>query len=141
MDNRTRLKRLYRLRGVVELHKGQRYRPVKLNGDRRSWNMHHWDCGSSACALGSYALTPYGKRYFYFDGQTPVNLETGAEADDAGADHFGLSPDESRYLFFPEFYQDADDAMDVRPIPPSQVIRHIETVIRRYERGKGDMQQ
>lgn len=137
MDNRTRLKRLYRLRGVVELHKGQRYRPVKLNGERRAWNMLNWDCGSSACALGSYALTPYGKHFFHFEGPVPINSETDAEEEQAGADHFGISKDEAWYLFIPDAYV---EDIGVR-VPPSQVIRHIETVIRRYERGRGDMQQ
>lgn len=124
MDNRTRLNRLKRLRGVVELHKGKRGKPVKLNGISRSWNMMNWDCGTSACALGNYALTPYGKRHFGWPTAGGiVEKTTQLDASRGAAAHFGIRHREAVYLF-----EDNTDA------PPSEIIRRIDVIINRYSK-------
>lgn len=140
MKNQTRLDRLYRLRSVVELHKGKRGKPVKLNGVERKWNMHKWDCGTSACALGSYALTPYGRRHFKVRDNGITHRETGEPDQIGGAEHFGISDEEGEWIFMPPEYL-SPDVYDVMPIAPTKVIAHIDKIIRKYERGEGDMQR
>lgn len=138
MNNRTRLSRLRRLRAVVELHKGSHGSKVQLNGVRRSFNMHWWDCGTSACALGSYALTPYGRRHFELSGNWIEHRESGRSGDMGGAYHFGLSEEEADYLFIPSGYGVEEEDT---PIAPYKVVRHIDVIIRAYERGEGHMQR
>lgn len=139
MKNQTRLDRLHRLRNVVGLHKGQRGKPVQLNGGAWRWNMHFWKCRTRACALGSYALTPYGSRHFKWDTDSnPVLRGTKEVGALAGAEHFGISHQEAKELFIPPAYGVEDD---VTPISPSAVIKHIDRIIKKYEEGVGDMQR
>lgn len=137
MNNRTRLNRLYRLRAVVELHKGQRGKPVKLNGTERTFDMWNWDCGTGACALGSYALTPYGQRHFKWDGSTPLLRGATLSETDAAAAHFGISDGEAEFLFMPHQY----GLNACTPVAPTKVIKHIDQIIRVYKKGEGHMQE
>lgn len=61
---RKRWERLRQLRDVVNRHVGKKGRPVKLGEHSRRWDMYVWECGSSACALGSFALSEYGRSHW-----------------------------------------------------------------------------
>lgn len=64
VSTRLRRKRLMLLREIVERFKHAKTNSyVTLDGQSRRWNMMHWECGTKACALGNYALTPYGRRH------------------------------------------------------------------------------
>jgi len=138
ITNKTRLDRLKRLRDIVELHKGQRGKPVQLNGVSRSWDMYEWGCDTSACALGSYILTPYGRKYFVFDDLgEPVLKDDSREGPIGSASkHFDLTEDEVEWLFMPRHYGIYDNEASIydikASIPPSRVIKRIDFLIKRY---------
>ena len=161
ISNKTRLNRLRRLYETVGLHVGQRGKPVKLNGEHRGWDMNQWECGSSACALGCYALTPYGKRYFTilgvkadeeakngmdYDGPPAPFLKThiknmvsfsDVETIPGAAKHFGITHDEAEWLFMPDAYEGESKVSTVEDgisIPPSLVRKRVARLIRKYEK-------
>lgn len=135
MDNELRLERLRHLLDAVQLFKGSRGKPVRLDGHERRFNMWTWDCGSAACAAGAYKLTPYGMRQ-----------AKGIDHEELAEEHFGLSIDEGQYLFAPDEYftspEERSRAMDEEwSIPPYKVERRIVSMIHKYAAGRGDMQQ
>lgn len=140
MIQEERIYRLRMLRATVAKFVGARGKSVQLDGVARSWNMHWWDCDTSACALGSYALTPFGRKFFRIDEHYDLVLVDDPDEPNirAASKHFHISEEESRRLFMPDqygaFYTD-------EPIPPNQVRDRIDSMIRTYERGQGDEQR
>lgn len=141
---KKRLERLYRLRDVVSLHIGKKSRKVKLDGSWRAWDMDSWDCGTSACAFGCYALTPYGRRHFnrkVCSGEVvaislklPKNVRLehphGIALSNTvvAAVHFGITEGEAGWLFLPTEYNSF-----FTKIPPSQVRKRIDALIKKYQ--------
>lgn len=137
INHKIRANRLQRLHDVVKAHVDAKGTPVKLNGVERSFNMGEWDCGTSACALGSYALTPYGKRYWKWNIASVVN-EVSRECRlkhhslrlpdndnlpviHEAAFHFGITWKEADFLFM------------ALHSSPDEVLRRIKKVQVRYE--------
>lgn len=143
MNNETRLQRLRNLREVVSWHVGQRGKPVRLGGRVRAWDMGEWDspCHTSACALGNYALSKYGQEFFTWSDAQTLKEDFAVKGFRAGAQHFQISVSESRRLFDPVNY--SRELFYAAPfnVPPSWVRDRIDKLIRRYERGQGDMQR
>lgn len=138
MIQEERIYRLRMLRATVAKFVGARGKSVQLDGVARSWNMHWWNCGTSACALGSYALTPFGRKFFRVEGQDIKLLDDRDKEDtEAAADHFHISEEEARHLFMPDQYGASDEG---DPVPPSKVRDRIDSMICKYERGQDDEQ-
>lgn len=146
---KTRMSRLQRLDDVLQLHRESKGKSTKLNGCYRDFNMGEWDCTTSACAFGSYALTPYGKRHFHVAYRQTSSLlspdfegiivhkpstETGI---DAAVEHFGISEDEAEWLFMPYTYKAHDRTG--RAISPYSVQRRVRSLMKKYENGKGEV--
>lgn len=153
IDKETQLYRLGILRDVMQRHADANGKPVKLNGKVRELNMHLWDCGYAACAFGSYCLTPYGQKHFHrvrvgdsqfiFDPKndhirpsTTTLITTFSQA----ADHFGISRDDSVWLFDPDCYDEdervyIDDDGEVI-IPASLVLERVDALIAAIREGR-----
>jgi hypothetical protein len=136
MKNSTRIERLNKLIEVVQLHVGKRGKPVQLNGVSRKWNMDTWDCGTSACALGSAALTPWFRRR----GLTIKDYTPSCKGENglfAAVNFFGISYTEADSIFSPSHYRfysyrGHELVIDEIKVPPTKVIKHIKEVIERY---------
>lgn len=130
MDNATRLERLNRLLDVALIHQEHKGIDTPLNGVSRHFNMNRWDCGTSACLMGSYALTEYGKRFFRWDDNTafrePYLIEDSSEdvCEDA-AEHFGIERQDACRLFDPVYYEG--------PIEPHHAAARVREIIAKYE--------
>lgn len=130
MDNELRLERLRKLRAVVNKHARAHGRAVRLDGVTKGWDMQVWCCNTSACALGSYALTPEGRKYFRMIDVNGRDIDLrgpqGGNAIAAAARHFGISESNAYRLFIPGAYPDPHD------ITPKQVLKRIDELIDKY---------
>ena len=105
--------------------------PTKLNGISRYFNMDKWDCGTSACAYGSYAQsklvdrehfvfrrmysrTNHSDKSVYYIGTVEDDQDLGLSVMESAATHFGITCEESEWLFDPETYlfDEHDDKED-----------------------------
>ena len=98
------------LRKIVQRHVDTGGIDTPLNGVSRDFNMNLWECRTSACALGSYVLSDYGKQFLAIP-----DIEYG-DGYIIGARHFDISENESRWLFDPDQYRDMDK--DGEPFEP-----------------------
>lgn len=110
------IQRLEDLRQVITLFAKAEYNArVKLNGIERRWDMTIWDCGTSACALGSYALSDIGKAN-NFPIQVITTTSDGAMID-ASIDHFDINVQTAHELFMPSRYtKNQDDYISPRAV-------------------------
>lgn len=121
MNNATRLKRLKQLKYMMENH-SKIFPDSKLNMDTWVEPDDRVKCGSSACALGSACFyKPFQKQGLKYNGFRSLkdvndwNLqpEYKGETDfPAGEKFFGITEDQSHFLFHPERYQDIEDEND-----------------------------
>ena len=144
MSIETTIEMLDELRAVLV-----RTQEGKLNGRTHTFDMWVWarseeECGTSACALGSYAMSPEGdlrgfgveftpgRTALTFDGVVPPNF---FQIINTAAKKFGIETQESHYLFDPDHYANSELEMDNRglfKIPQSAVLRHVEHIRDRY---------
>lgn len=137
ISNELRIQRLEYLREIMRGHAKADGEPLKLNGISAKFNLTFWyhldSCETQACALGSYALSPYGKRYWKWqsDGyvEYPCLKRTRLKAPDShsavyhhAAIHFGLPSYLARYIFDPDTYY--------KSRTPDSVIERIDKVLR-----------
>ncbi len=109
MDNKLRLERLTELQGMLT-HHDQIFKK-KIRFDIDLWQD---DCGTAACALGSAcshkpfieAGLEIGK---YNDSNNFWPRLDGEIGFEAGAKFFGITEDESQFLFDPDTYNDPED--------------------------------
>lgn len=126
--------------------------PTRLNGEVRYFNMNTWDCGTSACAYGSYAqskLVDHNHFVFRNFGHSITGIYTVEDkmgsitTYESAANHFNISLDESCWLFEPIRYMpDTDEygeplwgtgpVADTDHIEPIHVLDRILCVIQRY---------
>lgn len=111
--------------------------------DMCSWFEEPWQiesCGTAGCAFGYAALDPvFNKQGLGRFQNTVVYAQAGrryiVQGFAAAERFFGITQEESNYIFMPTSYQYIGDEL-VR-VPVALVIGHIEEVISKYQ-TKGD---
>ena len=121
IDNETRLERLTELQGMLT-HHDQLFTKKKVRFDIRNWaKLDYFDseteCGTAACALGSAALyEPFAKAGLCLSGgESGSPVCDSYEGYSAGAEFFGITPDESLFLFSPGAYGDRSHEYPTAP--------------------------
>lgn len=126
----NKLLRLYRLTHLYLLLRWRKPDPMKFN-------MGSWQCGSSACALGTAALhTPFRLQGLTiarsYDGTNVVckkgtKRPTFEQSYNVGADFFGITENEAFKLFFPAY-----GAIPTYKITPQMVASRVLELIKKY---------
>lgn len=128
MKNELRLSRLHELRSML-LNHNKLFPEIKFN-------MDHWKCGTAACALGSACLhKPFSDKGL----KVHANSVTYKHYEDyeAGEEFFGITSQESDWLFNPERYRTSKGGFFVdiqRSVKPKHVARRVTMLIDKYQR-------
>lgn len=115
-------KRLKQLKHMMENHdtifasKGrEQQRDGKNKKVKLKFSIHHWHCGTSACALGSAALyPPFVRQGLKLNANRTFPVLVGEDNQsgwcgyEAGSVFFDLTEDESYFLFHPGVYSIED---------------------------------
>jgi len=145
--NETRLRRLKELKHLMENH--DKIFPQTLRFDLGTWwegtrpdsfadrnydqmtSEESLTCGYAACALGSAACyKPFIEEGLALTGYAQVPYYEGNAAFEAGESFFGITEQESYYLFDPCMYPNNNDD----PITADQVARRVQELIEKYSK-------
>lgn len=142
MDSAMRLERLYKLREM--LMSVRRNRVLVLNGKKTYFHMNIFVstredtdiedipefCSTASCALGSASLLPWFRRRGLVPEIEQYSVRFKYYYDfEAGAKFFGITEDESYYLFDPHDYYNVDMP---HKITPSMVRKRVDRLIKEY---------
>lgn len=144
MRNSVRLKRLKNLSCMLKNH-DQIFNQDQVTGEPVKFNIGTWQtknaCGTAACALGSAALfPPFAKKGLKLEcyregygGEKIFSIKyKNFSQYRAGSEFFGISEEESRYLFNPMAYEDYYMARLSR-LSSDDVHNRVEEIIKKYE--------
>lgn len=96
-------KRLERLAQLLENWSVEKKLLVAQNNKVKSFDIHSWQCGTAACALGSAAMLPeFNKSGLKIEGAPTFK---GHDEYRAGEKFFGITYDQSLFLFNPLCYE------------------------------------
>jgi len=143
----TRLRRLKKLRYLMLNH--DKIFP-QIDFDLNTWwdgdsdELQHGstnakDCGTAACALGSAACyKPFIEEGLHLDERGHEPVYKGTTDWSAGGQFFGITYEESLYLFEPDKYE--EDGYWGRDITPEVVAERVSWLIKKYtpKKPKGD---
>lgn len=131
------VERLTAMRGILNMHERAQKKGelCKLNGESRTFDMGTWDCDMAACALGSASMNPWFKeRGLYASkdvidaiGFDSIPVYKGNRGCEAGAEFFGITLEESEYLFSIQRYEGNSDS-----ISPEMVRDRVDELIKKY---------
>lgn len=129
------VERLTALRGILNMHERaqKRGKPCKLNGESRILDMYGYDCGTTACALGSCGLNPWfkerGLKSYQNGPGTPGYVKyKGNRGFSAATAFFGISREEALNIFHPQSYG------SVGRVRPSVVRDRVDELIEKYSK-------
>lgn len=102
--------------------------------------VRQWTCGTSACALGSAMYHPWFQKRGLVpnrDGDLPAIKRRSHKGFAAGAFFFGISSDDSEYLFGPDSYRwdDNDIFVGTSNIVPADVAEHVRILVARLKKA------